>query len=151
MDRRRGRKGRPKFEISKDQIQFFLSNGFNARTISRMLQVSHRTIKRRMSEFNLGKSKTYSKISDNELDSAVKTICEDYPNIGRRKMKGFLLSKGLMVQEERIRESLRRTDPEGTILRTLCSRIVSRRKYSVAGPLSLYHIDGNHKLIRYLR
>ena len=28
-------------------------------------------------------------------------------------------------------------------------RILNRRHYSVSSPLSLYHIDGHHKLIRF--
>ena len=44
---------------------------------------------------------------------------------------------------------MRRVDPEGVLLRTLQSRPVLRRAYQVARSLSLWHIDGNHKLIRY--
>lgn len=51
------------------------------------------------------------------------------------------------MQLHRIRESLVRTDPVGIIERQ--SRTVIRRKYQVHGPLSLWHIDGNHKLIRW--
>ena len=39
-------------------------------------------------------------------------------------------------------------DPAGAILRSIRSPIV-RRTYSVAGPNSLWHFDGNHRLIRY--
>lgn len=40
-----------------------------------------------------------------------------------------------------------RIDPSGAALRSVVS--IERRTYSVAGPNSLWHIDGNHKLIRY--
>ncbi len=33
-------------------------------------------------------------------------------------------------------------------MRRLRLRVLSRRQYSVPGPNSLWHIDGNHKLIR---
>ena len=46
-----------------------------------------------------------------------------------------------------MRESLRRVDPEAVMLRTLQSRPVLRQKYKVAGPLSLWCHDGDHKLI----
>ena len=52
------------------------------------------------------------------------------------------------MQLERIRSSLVRTDPVGIVQR--CSQTVRRRKYQVPGPLSLWHIDGSHKLIRYV-
>ena len=60
-----------------------------------------------------------------------------------------LRSNGFRVQQHRIREAIRRIDPVGTIARRLGS--LHRRKYAVAAPRSLYHMDGNHKLIRYLQ
>ena len=45
---------------------------------------------------------------------------------------------------------MRHVDPEGTILRTLQMNVIQRRVYSVPSPLALWHIDGNHKLIRYI-
>ena len=62
-------------------------------------------------------------------------------------MQGHLLSRGYRVQQNRIRESQRRVDPEGAIIRRL--HVLNRREYSVPSPRSLYHIDGHHKLIRY--
>ena len=62
-------------------------------------------------------------------------------------MRSYLRSNGYNILEYRVRESMRRVDPEGVMLRTLQSRPVARRKYKVAGPLSLWHRDGNHKLI----
>ena len=61
---------------------------------------------------------------------------------------GFLYSKGHRVQRERIRQSLLRTDPSGAAQRW--KQAVKRRRYNVHSPLSLWHIDGNHKLIRYV-
>lgn len=40
-------------------------------------------------------------------------------------------------------------DPDGTALRALANRTLRRRTYSVPAPNSMWHIDGNHKLIRY--
>ena len=71
------------------------------------------------------------------------SILKDFPNSGYKKMKGFSLSRGYRLQENKIRELMRLVDPEGVLLRTLQSRPVLRRAYQVAGPLSLWHIDGN--------
>ena len=46
-----------------------------------------------------------------------------------------------------MREAMHRSDPEGTAMRWLI--ITPRAKYCVIG--LLWHIDGNHKLIRYVR
>ena len=62
-------------------------------------------------------------------------------------MSDHLQSRGIRVQQHRIRESMRQIDPEGTIVRRL--HTIQRRHYAVAAPQSLYHVDGNHKLIRY--
>ena len=51
------------------------------------------------------------------------------------------------VQRSRLRASIQRVDPHATALRR--RETVQRRVYSVNGPNSLWHIDGNHKLIRW--
>ena len=43
---------------------------------------------------------------------------------------------------------MQRCDPEGVANRWL-NTVHPRCSYSVYGPLALWHIDGNHKLIRY--
>ena len=42
-----------------------------------------------------------------------------------------------------------RVDPNGMFLRSLNLHVTHRRQYSVPGPLSLWHIDGNHKLVSF--
>ena len=74
--------------------------------------------------------------------------CDEHRGIGIRVLEGFLLSKGCRVQRERIRLSLLRIDPIGIVQRWKTT--VKRRQYNVKHPLSLWHIDGNHKLIRCL-
>ncbi|KAK5861621.1 hypothetical protein PBY51_023003 [Eleginops maclovinus] len=43
---------------------------------------------------------------------------------------------------------MKRTNPEAAALRAMSQRL-HRRAYQVAGPNSLWHLDGNHKLIRW--
>ena len=61
-------------------------------------------------------------------------------------MYGHLISLGIRVPFYRVRELQRRVDPEGSMMRRLNN--LRRRSYSVPGPQHLWHIDGNHKLIR---
>ena len=89
----------------------------------------------------------YSSCTDDQLDMLVSDIQRQYPNAGNRQMYGFLLARGVRVQHHRVRECQRRVDPEGSFLRRL--HRLYRRRYSVSGPQHLWHIDGNHKLIRY--
>ena len=53
-----GGRGRPSFEISEEQLQFLLEQGFQVKDISSILGVSCRTVERRMSSFGLSVSGT---------------------------------------------------------------------------------------------
>ena len=88
----------------------------------------------------------YSHIPDEQLDELVTAAQNSNPNIGIRMLKGLLQSQGHRVQRERIRQSLIRTDPVGVWQRWTVA--IRRRQYHVHSPLALWHIDGNHKLIR---
>lgn len=100
-----------------------------------------------MSEFGLSIQAQYSDITDQELDRIVYEIQRQFPMCGNRQMLGHLLSRGYRIQQSHIRESQRRVDPDGAVIRRL--HVLNRREYSVPSPRSLYHIDGHHKLIRY--
>ena len=91
----------------------------------------------------------YSDFSDNDLDLIVERLMREFPNSGYKRMTGLLHNAGYRIQQNRIRESMRRVNPDGVLLRALELRAVRRRRYQVPGPLALWHIDGNHKLIRY--
>lgn len=55
-------------------------------------------------------------------------------------MTGLLLSANHRIQQHRIRECMRRVNPDGVLLRALELRAICSRKYQVPGP---WHIDGN--------
>ncbi len=86
-------------------------------------------------------------MSDSELDEVVEQFVTAFPTAGQKTLAGHLSTLGLRLQRYRIRESLYRVDPWGVEQRS--RRILHRRKYKVAGPNSLWHIDGHHKLIRW--
>ena len=89
----------------------------------------------------------FSQISDEDLDSLVTIFVSQFPSAGQKSVAGYLQSQGHHIQRWRIRDSLLRVDPWGVEQRS--RRILHRRKYTVPGPNSLWHIDGNHKLIRW--
>lgn len=140
--------GRPKFDIKYEQLAYLLENRFTVGEIANMLSVSERTVYRRMSTFSLSVREHYANISDDHLDRIVQEIKQQFPTCGNAQMQGHLLARGLRIQQHRVRESQRRVDPEGCYMRRL--QILNRRRYSVPAPRSLWHIDGNHKLIRYI-
>lgn len=142
-----GGRGRPKIIITSRQLIQLLSIGFTCPGIADMIGVSLSTVRRRMSEYGLSIAALYTNISDTDLDQAVASIKRDYPNAGYRMMTGLLLQQGIRVQQSRLRESMHRVDPCGISIRWQES--IKRRQYNVTQPLALWHIDGNHKLIRY--
>ena len=98
-----------------------------------------------MSEYGLCVRALYSELTDEELDTIVRKIKDVFPNCGYRLLQGHLLRQGYRVPQMQVRHSLHRVD--GGVAISWAS-FVQRRKYSVQSPLSLLHVDGNHKLIR---
>ena len=89
----------------------------------------------------------YTAISDTDLDEAVCQLSAAFPRCGEKMTDGRLRSQGILVQRERVRDSLRRVDPEGSQLRRRMA--LHRREYKVKSPNALWHLDGHHKLIRW--
>ena len=59
-------------------------------------------------------------------------------------MQAHLLRLGIPVQRQRLQLSIHRVDPVNISLHRTAT--VRRRVYRVAGPNSVWHLDGNHKL-----
>lgn len=89
----------------------------------------------------------YARLSDAELDEVVQQLVGENEEIGANAVRARLHTMGFRVQRRRVRESVIRVNPTGAAHRALSHRL-HRRTYRVAGPNSLWHIDGNHKLIR---
>jgi len=89
---------------------------------------------------------SYSEITDDELDSKVSEVLLEFPNTGYKRMQGFLLSRHLKLTQNRVREVMRRVDPEGVYHRTQQNRAIVRRQYFVRFSNFLWHIDTNLKL-----
>ena len=81
-----------------------------------------------------------------QLDSKVSAFLNEHGClVGTSMVLGHLRSEGLNIQRERVRKCLARVDPRNVRIRWAIT--VSRRAYSVAGPNSLWHLDGHHSLI----
>ena len=126
----------------------YINYGLSYNKIGEILGVSKLTVQRRVNQYGL-RCIRFSDLTDVALEELVhQPILAEFPNTGIRRMKGFLSAHGINVQWERVRHALWIVDPEGILNRSLYSTIVTRRKYFVPGPLALWHMDGNHKLIR---
>ncbi|KAF3837850.1 hypothetical protein F7725_009618, partial [Dissostichus mawsoni] len=141
--------GQPKIVIEREKLTHLLNTHLPVSCIAKCLCVSRRTIYRRMQEFGLSIRGSYSTMTDQELDNVILGIKSQMPNAGYRMVQGHLVSMGLRVQWWRMMASMHRVDAAGIFRRITELGCVVRRSYSVRGPLSLVHIDTNHKLIRY--
>lgn len=140
-------KGRPALVISVSELCNLLELQFTQVEISKLFGCSPRTIRRRILQYGLEERLDYDNISDQILDDNVAYFVAHFPSAGEKTMSGLLWSQGFRIQRWRIRDSILRVDPWGVEQR--CRRVLHRRKYKVAGPNSLWHIDGMHKLIRW--
>ena len=138
--------GHLKYEIPKEILEDFLDEGFLISEIATMLSVSESTIYRRMRCYNLSKL-TFSDVTEEQLDVHVSEIAKDFPFCGEKMFKQFLEQKGVRVQRMRLRDSIHRVDAEGVENRK--KGRLHRRVYSVKGPNHLWHVDTNHKLVRW--
>ena len=143
-----GNRGRPSYNIPYEQVTFLVERRFSTKQMASILGVSERTVQRRLQHFGMSIRGTYATLTDQELDSTIQEILRVQPNTGNKRMTGYLAVRGVRIQQRRIRESMRRVDPEGTLIQALELNVINRRRYSVPSPLALWHIDGNHKLIR---
>ena len=100
-----------------------------------------------MQQYGIAYNDRYSHISDDRLREVIEDVRKDHPNMGEIMILGHLRSRQINVQRHRVRHLLEQIDPEG--LRRRRSRPIQRRSYEVPCPNYMWHIDGNHKLIRY--
>jgi hypothetical protein len=86
-------------------------------------------------------------LSDAEIDEIVLKSTEDHPNRGEILLSAVVSESGYCITRKRLRESIERVDPVGREYRR--RKRVKRRVYRVAGPHHLWHLDTNHKMVRF--
>lgn len=139
-------RGRPKLGITEGQILELLDAQFSITDIARLLGCSYKTVSRRIHEFGITQAR-WTRMSDGDLDILVTQFSDEHPISGQRMLMGYLRACGVRVPRRRARESIMRVDPSG--VQSRLRQVLHRRKYSVPGPNSLWHVDGYHKLIRW--
>ena len=136
--------------MDQDNIKYLLSLKFPKTKIAKILGISRKTLYNKISQFPRQDQihfKTYTDISDGDLDAKIKSIKQVHPNDGEVMMTGQLLSLGVRVPRSRLRASIHRVDPQGTAERR--SIAIQRCTYHVKHANDVWHVDGNHKLIRW--
>ena len=131
------RQGRPKFCISKEQLEYLSSMSFTCKQIASMLGVSRMTIYRRRMEY--GVTEAGANISDDDLKAIVRSVSSEQPAIGETMLWGRIKSMGFRVTRSRLRFAIAQVDPLRRALRW-SNQLSRRQPYSVAGPNSLWHM-----------
>ena len=119
---------------------------YNWVDIAKVLNVNIRTLRRwvRATDF----VEPLQRVTNEVLDHMISCYSNSNPpHLDEASTCGFLASTNVRCTRQELRDSLRRTDPDGILARS--TRRIARRQYRVEGPYHLVHIDGHHKLIRY--
>lgn len=143
-----GSVGRPRLTIDRQTLLNLLGTELPLTSLANLHGISRSTLYRRMQEHNLSVREGYSDIPDHILDLKVRSVKARLPHAGYRLVKGSLRSMGYRIPWRRVKSSLQRVDGAGVVARMVQLSCIARRTYSVPAPLSLVHIDTNHKLIR---
>ena len=89
----------------------------------------------------------FTDMTDEELDGIIQSYKATHPNDGEQIITGYLRSVGMCIPRRRIRESIHRVDHAGVEERAHTT--IRHRRYHVDAPNEVWHMDGNHKLIRW--
>ena len=138
--------GAPAFYIPQSVIKSHLDEGFLIKEIASLLSVSESTVYRRMQYYGLS-SHSFTVIGDNELDRHITELTKEFPFCGEGMLKYLLQERGIKVRRMHLRDSIHRVDEEGINERK--KGRLQRRVYNVQGPNHLWHVDTNHKLVRW--
>ena len=131
--------------IPKILIENLIDDGFSVKEMSNILCVSKSTVLRRMMEYGL-KVKDFSNISDDQLDSHVLALTNNYPFCGETILRELLKGRGIIIQRYRFRDSMHRVSEAG--IQSRRKGRLKRRVYNVKRANHLWHIVINHKLVK---
>jgi hypothetical protein len=87
------------------------------------------------------------KIPDDQVDNLVNNYSQGQPRRGEVTIAAHVATTGFYVPRQQLRESIHRVDPEGVEERS--RKPIKRKVYYSNGPHHDWHMDGNHKLIRW--
>ena len=109
-------KGRPRFSITREQLEYLHSLSFTWDTIASMLGVSRMTIYRRRQEYGL-LNEPMQHLNDNELHTVVENLLVHLPYSGESILMGALRGMGYEVTRQRLRHTLHHVDVLASALR----------------------------------
>lgn len=83
------------FFLNEEQLKYLLDKHFTVKEIAAMYSVSQRTIRNRMTQYQLSVRQTYSDISDEDLKKHLMDFIASSPNSGQKMVMGHLKARGI--------------------------------------------------------
>ena len=131
--------GRPNIMLSREQVSGLISLGFKFKEVSKMVGVHPETLRKLRREWNLPVGRNvFTDMTEEQQDEMIQALLKELPNTGERLIMGALRARGIHVQRDRMRGSLRRLDPVGRALRRRLK--IRRRVYSVPCANFLWYV-----------
>ena len=87
------------------------------------------------------------KIPNDQVDNLVTNYSQGQPRRGEVTIAAHVATTGFYVPRQQLRDSIHRVDPDGVEERS--RKPIKRKVYYSNGPHHDWHMDGNHKLIRW--
>ncbi|KAG7527243.1 hypothetical protein FFLO_07130 [Filobasidium floriforme] len=137
-------------DVNTVLLQHLDKNGFTDVEIGKHLGCSRWTVRRRRAALgSQPKRQQKHRYTEEDLIELVRYYLRqnDQVMVGYRTVLGWLQGQGVTVTRKQVRLLLQELDPGAHRLRRAVVR--QRRVYKVPFPNSLWHIDGQHKLIRW--
>ena len=110
------RPGRPRFNVSREQLQYLHSMSITWVQISKILDVSYMTIYRWRQEYGMMENPGRN-ITDRELHEVLRQVRQELPALGETIVWGRLRSVGFRITGARVPKTMRMSDPLHTALR----------------------------------
>jgi len=136
------------------KLDYLLDKGFTISEIASKgylgKKIHRNTINKFLKENDLyGKRARYYDGNEEILREMIRKLHNQFPKSGYCEMQSPLRTNNppFLVQREKVRKILVEVDPLGASQRL--STAVKRRVYTVPSPNFLWHLDSNHKLIRW--
>ncbi|KAL8283266.1 hypothetical protein RQP46_006044 [Phenoliferia psychrophenolica] len=149
--------GRPRLEIDPATLrQAVDQHHMEPEQIAKMLTtdplrppITARTVRRRIVEYGIRApgepTVRFSTISEAELTAIIIELRRNHPKVGAVYLHGQLVALGHFLPRDLVRHFSRQLRPIRNLLDD--DSLPTRNVYSVAGPNSVWHHDGQHELV----
>jgi AraC-like DNA-binding protein len=160
--------GRLRIDLTVDMLLDLQALGYTDAEVADDLGISRRTVTRRRAQLGMNKRLLKHSYTQQSLEqvslrltpkitpgvakstvqlvfSLLATVSDE--NTGQKMMYGLIRAQNVLVTRQQIRDIMRARDPHGTMLRK--AQVLSRREYEVPFINSVWHMDGQHKLINW--